>query len=325
MPVARKRRLSRGCSFALGAVVLFLILVVGVLWLIESRYEGILRAPRVSHRVYTRGDTALRVVLQPPLAQHRLVAALFPDRQVPDWVLNAVTPAETTLLFNADVENRSIDVNAFINYARLGPVLRDTVNKSGYIAPVSGINWSPPELVLDQPGVLLLRGTVPMSPQLAAAVQTGWDLSASFNARDIEGSHLLEALLENRNGRGFAALGALVEANTAGAENFDVLAAAPGFRNVATVRLFADFEEPDSLHIELFADAVPGATVQQLNEIKVYVDMLYIGARTFLRDQYAVPLLGNSAIEGNTVHGVYTLSDASRFLGIVFGTQAPPP
>lgn len=294
-----------------GVLLLALIVALGYA---QSRYEAVFRAPRVQHEAFTTGNTALKIIVKPPLAQRRIATLLLPRQSLPDWLLNMTVPEETALLFDPDLDQSVLRVRMFINYARLGPVIRDSLNSGGVTQSLPGIQWAPPEVVMKQPGVLLLEGSAPISREAVTGTTEQWIEAGGFSPPPIEGTHVFEAALENRNGKGYATLMALAELNGPLDPKVTNFFNPMTMFSLGSLHVYADFVDPDTLAVNLLGEANPGAGPDAPKHVKFYIDAIQGLISGELRRKYGAELEGKSTIEGDSVRGVYTIKGIDALL-----------
>lgn len=306
-------RLKKGGTILLALAAVLLVVTMVALWQVDSRYEAVFRAPRITHDAFTTGDTSVKVVVRPPLGRRNLSDALLPNRRVPDWVLSAVVPEEVALLFDANLDAGHMRVSFFTNYARLGPALRDALNRQNVAAALPDVVWSPPEVVRKEKGVLLLEGTVDLPRNTSQAIAMKWGTVSQPPPR-VEGDHFLEAVMENRNGKGYAViLGLLGDSFTS--NPMLALAMSPdSFYVVGQMRLTGDFTATDTMTFQLEVDANPASPPESSNGLKLAVDALYGQLRAYIKEAYDGDLSGTSTVAGRTVRGEYTLLGADKVL-----------
>lgn len=303
---------ARIAVLVMAGISLLTLLVVA--WVVESRYEAVFRSPRITHETFSSASTALKVVVRPPLAQRRIAQLLLPNRSLPDWVLDMTVPEETSLLFDTDLDDAQLRVRLFINYARLGPVVRDALNQSGFTAVTPGITWAPPEVVEKERGVLLLDGAAAMRPDLVQGVREQWGMPRGYVPPVVEGKHVFEAALENRHGGGFAAIAALVQAGGPPDPSVDKILAPANFYAFGTLRAYADFASDDVIKLTVLAEANPAAGPKADQQVKTFLDLAMGLVKGELRKNYGVVMEGKSVAEGMTVRGEYTLTGIQAFL-----------
>lgn len=311
----------KGCLLALIAAAILIVILLAALIYVESRYEAVFRAPRVTHEAYTTGNTAARLMLRPPLAQQNLLKLFVPGREVPDWVLAAAVPEEAAILLDPDLEEGMLGIRVFLNYVRFGPVLRQAINRQGVLETVPGVTWEPPEVVRRERGVLMVEGIAPIPEREARFIAQVWAGARAPEPLRIQGEHLLEAVIENGDGRGAAAVAGIVAADPGLKSSVDMDATLQGMKDLKRIHAFADFQSDDVLAVTVVADAVPGADVEAVKQIKLFIDLAYIGLRLRLQEDYeGVELVGNTKVEGQRVTGEYTLTGVNKLAGALLGT-----
>lgn len=306
-------RLKKGGVILLALAAVLLVVALIVLWIVDSRYEAVFRAPRITHDAFTTGDTSLKVVLQPPFGRRYLADALLPERRIPDWVLSAVVPEEVALLFDANLDVDQMRVTFFTNYARLGPAIRNALNQQNVGAALPNVAWSPPEVVRKEKGVLLLEGSVDLPRNTSQAIAMKWG-TVSQPPPQVEGGHFIEAVIENRNGKGYAVILGLLGDSFTSNPMLSLALSPDNFYIVGQMRLTGDFATADTMTFVLDVDANPASPPEAANGLKLAVDALYGQLRAYLKESYDGDLSGTSTVTGRTVHGEYMLLGADKVL-----------
>ncbi len=270
--------MKKGCLIALLALVLLVVAavaVVGVAYAKANRQFGLTEAPAVSHETVASANSALRVVLKPE-AIVSLLDKLVPTDQLPpmlaklgytpDKMLPLVLPREAALLAAPDLGTNKLNLTFFLNERRGGPFLVDAINTGKYSGgqkPLDNfplIKWAPEGATLAERGALELKGDLAIPDTVEPAILKSWKPAPSLASLHIEGDHLLEAVMDNRNGAILAVCAALMSAR--GQDWQTVLKTPPAgpmlegnLPDILDVRLAADLTDFDNATVNLRIDA----------------------------------------------------------------------
>lgn len=305
-----------------GLIVLALLtLIIGIALILEVKYAALLPSPRVSHDTVASGRTVFRAQMEPRYAQGYLAKRFATVLGLPPWVLPRVLPREVVLLSDPDLTNASAAVTVFVNDQRLGPIIAQTINDSGVLTAHGPFSWSAAGMVRKSRGVLLLEGAIPIQRGIVDLVRQHWGVVVPLSPLELEGGHLLEAVLDLRDGRGFALVAELVGRNAppTGPAHPTQLVSVLG--KIVVVHAFVDLAADNQLALQFRVECRPEVRDADVEFIKLLIDSAYKTFRADLDDRFRVQLAGGSEIDGVNILGFYTLTNFEPLLtaaGLVF-------
>jgi len=270
---------KKGCLIALAAIGLLILaaaVVLGVAYTRFNREIGLTEAPPVSHETVATGNTVFRVVLKPE-SMAPLLDKLIPPNAIPAWlaklgyapekIIPKVLPREVAVLGAPDFATNKLGLTFFLNEKIGGPALVGAINTGKYtedgkplLASFPKITWSPEGAQLPERGNFQLKGSLAIPDTVEPAILKSWKPSAPVEPLRIEGTHHLEAVLDNRNGDILAFCAALMAAQGKDWESeFKNPPAGPmieaNLPDILDIRAAADMLDFDTVTINLRVDA----------------------------------------------------------------------
>lgn len=279
-------RISAGCrlysqlttgAYVVKKVILILLGVVAVLLLVAGvgagvayhRFNqrfGLAEAAAVSHETVASAATKLRVVARPEQLTPLLLAYLPKDRMPTLPFVSALgldftkaiellMPREVALLSGSDFGAGQLRLTLFVNERRGGPAIVEHLNLADVTARMPLVKWAGSHFQMPQRGVLLMDGQIPIPEEVETVVLESWSHRMEGAPLSVSGSHLLEAVLDNRNGE-LLTIGASI-AQGLGVDWQEAMKqpplsmAGPVVEKVQEIRMQVDPEGLDTLKCEL--------------------------------------------------------------------------
>lgn len=296
----------------LALVVFVVVAVVAALFIADSRYQFLRDAPRVSHEMLAQPDTSIRVVAEPPLAKG-IIKSVLQENAPSDWVMERALPYEVALLITPHLDTATIDVDLFCNDRRLGPAIAEASSQFSISDAYPFITWDTDRLTNNERGSLVWHGTADIEQSVIDSVRTHWTVDTQLSHPRVGGGHLLEAVIDNRDGSLFALI-ATLQAKGEIVLPVSLMDVAKSLMTVADVRTVADLEEPDTLAIDLFVNCVPDAEPGEITATSFLIGGLISQLSLSLEDAYKVSLEGTKTTEGTAIISTYKLTPLSRLL-----------
>jgi len=293
------------------ASVLLIIAGIIAVFIVNSRYEFLTDAPRVSHETLLTPNTSIRAAFQPPLAKP-LVAKLLGDQAPSDWILDRVMPYEAAVMAAPDVIEKRFDVVLFLNARRLAPVILDYAKTFEIPRHAPFLEWDTEGFSRPRAGVLALTGTTDIDDETAQDVLANWGV-VTIPARPVlEGGHLCEISIDNRDGSLYGVI-MLMSAKSV----IELPVSSDIIRDsllpVATLYLAGDMEGDDELKVRLVCECQPGVEEGEVTAVSFTLGGL-IGELTKLVQSRGSDLEGSKRTEGTTITGEYTIAPFSNLL-----------
>jgi hypothetical protein len=290
-------------------LALVVVAVLGILVFAEWRYQMVLTSPRVDARNYALPHTSILIRLDPEPAKEYLVSRHLAPRGIPSWVAGMTMPREAQIQLDPDLTAAKSDLRLFVNTRRLGPLLAGVVNKTALAAPPGDPSWDPDGMTSPRRGAVLLDGEMRLGPATVELIRTYWGVMTPMLPLELRGGHLAEAVLDMRDGRGYAVLAELLGRNTSPQEIQHPSNLVHFFVKMDHVRIFADTTSDTELALTIEIECLPTLDPSEVNSLRGLVDLLYNQLRPMLQSELGVMLDGGAVVDGQTVRGTYILSD----------------
>jgi len=304
---------SKAIRIVLIVLVALLVLAIVGVFVANSRYEFLFDAPRVSHETLITPGTSMRLAVQPPLAKPLLLKMLG-DQAPPGWIIDRVMPYEAAVIAAPDVHAKHFEVTLFLNARRASPYIMEMTKTLRIREKAPFLDWDGDGFTRVQPGVLAIKGTTAIDDGTAAAVTDHWGVVTIPTRPALEGSHLAELSVDNRDGSLFAMLmlfanKGLIELPLRSEDLRDTLAP------IATMHLAGDLAGDDDMTILLTVDCQPTAEEGEITAVSFALGGI-IGELTKVAQTKGATLSGSKKLNGATISGVYTLGGVSKLFGI---------
>ena len=224
---------------------------------------------RVRHNDFLAPDTAVRAVTQPAKIQGYIsglaptatrfvsgiprLSSTQPKGMRIDWV--HTLPHEFTLLFDQQAPE-ALGVALFVSEHPESNDFAGVVNGSAFFGDLRFVQWTPPQLLTKDGGVLVARGAISVPVPVQERVATAWPGYVPLEAPPISGKHLVEIAVDNRNGALMEIHGALMRAYRAWGDvqlHEDLMAIWP---DILRANVTADLTQDDELTIHVHAECV---------------------------------------------------------------------
>lgn len=300
-------------QIALVILLAVLAALVIALVVVDSKFAVIMGSPRVPSGTLVKPECRAQIVLNVPLAKDLIKKQFLRGIGVPDWVLPYVLPYEVAVLVSPDYVLSEMNIAVMVNDRRLGPIIFEKVN--GIQIPKPYDQWFPQKMKMKQRGLLVKEGTARMDRQLLTKIKGLWKGPYPTEALRPEGNHMVEAVLDNRDGALVAMAATLAESQ--GQDLSEKLT--PGvigvLATIADIRLQGDLTPDDVLKLHLVVECTPQTDPAMVKNIQLGIELGFLQAQNRLI-MIGIAAQGRSAVEGNTIKGDYTLPKFTNFLGI---------
>jgi len=264
---------------------------------LNTRY-GWLASSAVFHETMATTDTRIRLAVD-TLRLGKELAPYFPeDVALPDWLpwdlpalLPRVLPREVAVLGGADFREGAYNITLFVNEQRGGPALPTFINtQTKFKRSIPGVIWEEPGFTLEDRGKLSAKGHLPLPPDLEATIRETWPADPPAEPLILQGGHLAELVIDNRNGDILTLIGALAPLwNTSFEQlrqNSMVEARIELVTGITDVRAALDFASADSLVLQIRAAAEEQAGKQL--EFMIPAALMMLG--NTMQQRYGVTL-----------------------------------
>lgn len=251
------------------ALLLVLLVLVGLVY-VDFRYEALRAAPRIDLATITTDRSSVRVAIDVFRATELLHASIEEQagRAVPKWLVAKMLPYEATFMLVLEERAGRINIHGLLNTQRLAPVILEQVNRSGFLENEKALAWGPAALQHEKRGALSLAGTVPLVENPLEAAEFGWVEPNRLTTLPLERGHLVEAVIDNRDGGAYMAIASLLAAYGVEPDESIQEISVSSFQFVRSIRLTADnermlkkndFGATEGLRIRMVVEIVPEA------------------------------------------------------------------
>lgn len=262
--------MKKGCLIV-GVATLLLVIGVGTIWALRmNRQFGLFEAGAISHDKYADARTRLRAVIDGSQVEDLIVRHLPKGIPLPAWLpvrletlVKKSLPREVALLEQSDYAKGEVTLTLFINERRGGPFLAEAASALEPPPELNQLEWERPVLKMPERGVLEAVARLPIPDGLESRLLEDWTHDSEGESLKVEGGHLAELVLDNRNGEAFTLAGALMQASgedwRARFDEQGAVLAMSVLPMIHDVRLYADLTAQDTLRIHVRANADPNA------------------------------------------------------------------
>lgn len=307
--------MKKGCIIAAIAILVIVVLVVVVAAIvIDSKYGAVTTANRVSHRTVAPADAGIRLVADPALGEPILEKHVFANMGGAAAFAQKGMPYELAFFIAPGLDDNVGNLTVFINEQRLGPVIAEEVTRMVLAGQVPYATWPPDGMVLQERGILLLEGDIPLSPVYIEVAREIWGVVSPLPPPEVEGGHFIEAAIDNRDGGAYALFGSLFERHNQGPLPFDRKELARSLWLISIMRIQADPASPDDLSLRVVLECNPEAGEGDIGTLAFLIGMLRGEVAKGLQESYGAGLEGTVRQEGLNVICEYTVTNIGPML-----------
>jgi hypothetical protein len=285
-------------------LAVLLAMLVGVLLVMDSRFKVLFSSPRVSHETVVSAETTRGLlVIDVPQAKS-LIQRKF---NAPGWALPMALPYEAAVVVDVDRFLGDVGVKIFINDKRLAPVIREFAKNLKLPLPFD--SWFKEPMRQERRGVLLLEGMTVCGRQMRATIEKQWKDAAVDGALKIEGGHLIEAVLDNRDGSALAVASVLCDAQNINL-NDGLDETALGFlAAISNYRVQADLVSDNELAVRVLIECAPTADPSMAGMLQAVIEMGLMSEQVKQNaEMLGCTYSGSTSLEGNTVVADYKVN-----------------
>ena len=292
-------------QIALAVLLVILIIVMVAAIIVDRKFALIVASPRISHESLVKPETRAQIVLDVPKAKEIIKKKLLAGTSVPDWVLPRALPYDAALVVNLDYSRNNMDLTLFVNDQRLAPILVDQINSLKLPPPFD--KWFKEKMAWKERGRMVRNGAAPMNPVFLSKLKALFrDKPGAGAPLRIEGGHLVEAVLDNRDGSLLAIVGTIAEAEGQSMTE----STTEGFLGMAVpldvVRLQADLADEKTLKIHLVIECAPETEAADVQVLAIGLELGLPEVQQSL-SKNGITLTGKSSVKDNVITGDYTI------------------
>ncbi len=303
-----------------GAVIVVLITIVALV-VAEMRF-GLIRAGKPeSHGEFVTGDTRARILIRPLMAQNLFDAWIPSDRKPPTWLLTRVLPHELAFVFSPDIQQGESGISFYVNEQRLGPVIANLVNQSNLLRQQDHLRWNGDGMTAEKRGSVVAHGTLKIPDRVTAIAQQHWGIVQGLEPLEVEGTHFVEAIFDNRDGGAFVLMCALYTYGLLGEPQAPLEDEYDTFLSIASIHVVADTTPEGDLQLVVTLKSSPSARGEDIDANAFNLEVAIGEFARVLRDSYGAELRGRAFTEGSTVTGRYTVKNVSGIISALLAAQ----
>ena len=296
-------------------LVILLVIVIGVAIaaiIVDSKFAVLRWSPRVSYQTLVKPETRLQMVVDVPRAEKFIKQQLLKDARVPEWVLKRALPYEAALIITPDNVLGDMNVTLFINDQRLAPIIIEKANQIQLPKPLS--EWFTEKMTMKERGMLTRKGAASMDRMLLSKLKTQWKNAAPpAEPLKIAGGHLVEVVLDNRDGGALAIICTMLAAQGLPAADFITEGRMGVVASIASLRIQADIMPDKALKVHLELECGPEVEPSMAAVIAMGLDV-GLGQVQPMAKAKGIDVQGKSTVSGKTVKGDYTIPDFEAIL-----------
>ena len=328
--------MKKGCLAVFAGLMLLVAGTGFVLAIQADRQYGLTQAGAISHARFANDHTRLRAVLAIDRLEDYILAHLPKDAALPKWLpmelstlVSKALPREAALLAGSNYAREQVEVMFFLNERRGGPAIAAMGKVMQPPPALRSLEWEEPLLSMPERGVIQAKAVLPIPEGLEERLLEDWPHDVEGGPLELEGGHVFEFLLDNRNGEAFTLTGALLQASgqdwRQAMDQQGVVLALGVLPLIHDCRLQADLTGPDTMSIRLRVDGDPGAAMA----CNVVAGMAIPQLKQDLQKKYGLLLEGQAAWsdEENALLGDFTLSGfeplVNQYIQLWFPKSAP--
>jgi len=296
-------------------VVAFLLIVVGAVLVADLMFGAVRTAPEVSCTTLIKPETRGVIVFNPPLAQKLIkqrILAMAP--KAPEALVDATLPYQVAVLFDVDYGMSVMNGTVFLNERRLGPAICQWVNQQAIPEPYSNVIKE--EMVAEKRGVLTRKAVWNLDRDAMGKLRWEWKNTKLNTPLEPEGGHMLEVVLDNRDGGGLVVI-ATVHGMLFGTplDSYMSSSAKDMATAYSTLRIQANITENNELKAKLMIGCSPTADTGMIDFIPRYFDMIKNVADEQLAPMgITVTCEPEEVKDGHDFAATYTFSNADQLL-----------
>ena len=294
--------MSTAIKVVLGVLVAIVILLAGALVVVDAKFEVVRGSPEIAYETIVNPNTRIQIVAQVPLAKDVIKQRFMKDIPVPDWVIPKALPHRAAVLVVPDNAVGMMDFILLVNDQRLGPIIIDRANQ--YRLPRPFDSWfQNSAMVRKRRGLLEMKGSGIMDALMISKVRSQWDTTKTLEPLPVEGGHMVEVVLDNRDGGALTIIASLI-----GTQGIDVSGMLDEGRldmlaSIASIRIQADLLGEDTLKLRLVIECAPERDPTEAQVLGGIIQMVPGQLRTLLN----IPIEGGSSVRGRKIEANYTI------------------
>jgi hypothetical protein len=294
-----------------------IVLAAVAAFIVQSNYKAIVPSPRVPHTTLVTPDTRALLVIDVPRAKDFIARNFLKDTGVPPSMLPYGLPYEAAFVGDMEYASNSIKMSLFVNDQRLAPVILKFANEAELPAPLS--DWFANTVMKqEESGKIVRTGSAAIDPLVVEKIKAFWTPGKVSEPPSARGGHMLELVLDNRDGSALALICSLAPSFSKEADLLQYLneGRLGVVEPLAVVRLQIDIAADDTLTAHLELECKPDAEASMVQIMSFALETGFYQAKPWL-DKVGVKLEGKTSVQGTTAMGDYTISNLTPLLSML--------
>lgn len=306
--------MKKGCVVVLIFLVIILVGLLVAAVIVDSKYGAVMTSPEVSHETLVTPETKVRIVLKPELAKDLIIAEVRKTYDVPEMALGMALPYEIAALLSVDSENSELETTLFINEKRFGPEIARQVNAAALLSRLTQVQWAEEGTKYEKAGVISANGTTPLHSEIYDLIWEVWGKPQSMPALAIQDGHLIEIMVDNRDGGASAILGTIIALSGGNWQALKKESSIESMLSVSNIHIYADLVGNDTLkfHVRVKCNEAPFSLRALIPFILNSEEDRALKWR--LSTQYGLTMTGEGEWKDSIYEGDYTISNLNVLL-----------
>ena len=298
----------------LGVLCLVLIVAaIGALIWLDGKY-GIRKAAALSSIDHGGRESDVLLVVYPEHALPLIEQTINSSGALPGFInVVSVLPYEITGMLTFHPDARRYDMRLFINERRLGPLITGRITEFARQRGLRRIQLAETGMTMAKRGELTLDATMETGKDTERFLQTYWSEPRLNEPNSLDGNHLAELIVNNRNGALFSMVAELSrQADSSLSPNLNLMAEPISY--IDRVMAEADMISVDQIAVNLTIECQRDGDETNAESIRTYIEFGLPSFKSDLKQQYGITLEGTTVRDGLNIEGAYTLSGLSALL-----------
>ena len=276
--------------------------VAGIAFYNANNNYGLLTARVIGHDFVATPETRLRIAVNTIQLGNDLYPYLPENLPIPSWIpwdlptlIPTVFPREIAVLGGSDYRDSAFNLTVFINEQKGGPMLPQYLNKQmRVLQSIPAVEWEGEGFQLEERGLLAAEGHIPLPLGLEDIILETWSLDAPEALLTLNGGHMAEGVIDNRNGEIMTLIGGLAPIWDRSLES---LQDDPNLQllftmlpNIRDIRMAADFTNLDTILIQTHINVDESVGGQ----LEFFLPMGIMGIAPRVKAQYGIAMTQES-------------------------------
>jgi hypothetical protein len=282
----------------LGLLGFILLVIVVALVVLQVKFGAIIGSPRVPYTTLMGQEARVQFVLDIPKAKDIVRKKLLGDAKIPEALFVRSLPYEMASWVETNSATGEMKASVFMNDQRLAPVLIQQINAMDISKMTAKMfTWDEMKLKRVKPGVMLMEGIGKVDADVRGIINERWTKKDALAPLTAEGGHLVEVVLDNRDGGALGILASMVAANGMPLDRLKSKSAMDIVAGMSDLRFSIDLVSEDVADLVLTINFTPETEKVQVQAMKQLLDMGLSAGKGFVKG--GLKLDGSSKLDGD--------------------------